>query len=67
MRRTRPGRRRTCGLQRAQQVDGDGACGLLAFGRVQVVGPSWPTQGLPSRLAMWPETKTRLPLRTKGT
>ena len=29
--------------------------------------PSWPTQALPSRLAMWPETKTRLPVRTKGT
>ena len=29
--------------------------------------PSWPTQGLPSFLAMWPETKTRLPVRTKGT
>src|SRR6185369_4976324 len=29
--------------------------------------PSWPTQALPSRLAMCPERKTRLPVRTKGT
>jgi hypothetical protein len=29
--------------------------------------PSWPTQGLPSFLAMWPERKTSLPVCTKGT
>ena len=34
---------------------------------VSMSRPSWPTQGLPSRRAMCPETKTRLPVRTKGT
>ena len=34
---------------------------------VAVPAPSWPTSGLPSRLAMWPETKTSWPVRTKGT
>jgi hypothetical protein len=54
------------GMQRAQQVDGDGARGLLAFLGADVC-PSWPTQALPSFLAMWPERNTRLPVRTKGT
>jgi hypothetical protein len=54
------------GLQRAQQVDGDGARRGLAFGgahgQAELADP-----GLAVRLAMWPEMKTRLPVRTKGT
>jgi hypothetical protein len=42
------------GVQRAEQVDRDGARRLLAGGGV-MSRPSWPTQTLPSRLAMWPE------------
>ena len=34
---------------------------------VLIVRPSWPTQGLPSLFAIWPEMKTSLPVRTKGT
>ncbi|MDT4890765.1 hypothetical protein FQZ97_1276800 [compost metagenome] len=34
---------------------------------VVVVRPSWPTQGLPSFLAMWPLRKMRLPVCTNGT
>src|SRR5580704_10166181 len=29
--------------------------------------PSWPTQGLPFILAIWPDEKSKLPLRRKGT
>jgi hypothetical protein len=41
------------GVQRAEQVDRDRARRLLA-GRGVMSRPSWPTQALPSRLAMWP-------------
>ena len=53
-------------MERAQQVDRHGARRLLAVGGVDVLA-ELADPGLAVVLAMWPDTKTRLPVRTKGT